>query len=140
MKANDRLWSISLLLTVFALIGGCASTPLRTVNSFVTNREALAYGKRTPMTTFTQEDTIRVFVDLQWDDPTKEAGYHNVKWNWYSGDQLISTGGRGFEFKHTPYELWGEKPASALGLGHFKVDVLIDNHLMATQEFTIAAR
>jgi len=140
MHIHPRQVGLFVLSVVLLLCGGCASTPLHTVTSFVTNHETLISGKRTPMNTFTLDDTIRVFVDLQWDDPTKDAGYRDVKWNWYSGDKLISTGGRQFHFKHTPYELWGAKPASALGTGNFKVDVLVDNRVVTTQEFTIAEK
>ena len=128
------------LIAVLGLTAGCASPPIHAVNSFVTDYQSLVYGKRTPKSTFTQADTIRFLVDLQWDDPKKDAGFHDVKWNWYSNGQLISTGGREFHFKHTPYELWGVKQASALGTGDFKVDLLVDGQIMATQTFSITAQ
>ena len=89
------------------------------------------------MDVFSSEDVIRYYVSVTWDDVTKEAGNQKVTWNWYKDGQLVSTNEKYFYVKKAPFEIFTTRPDSALGLGHFKVETLVGNKLMASTEFEI---
>ena len=128
------------ILSASLLLAGCADHPisqLHVVSNFLTSEENVVKGIRTPMTAFTSKDVIVYFIDFQWDDATRGFGGHEVKYNWYAGDKLISTGHHGQGFDHAPLELWGRRSASSLGTGHFKVDAFVDDTLVASKEFDI---
>jgi hypothetical protein len=74
---------------------------------------------------------------VQWEDPTKGAGVHDINYNWYSGGKLVSTFYRRADFVRSPYELHSTRAASALGAGHFKAEIVIDQKVVGSKEFDI---
>ena len=106
-------------------------------NSGVTSFENLHRGKLIPMTTFTAQDVVSFYVNVYWDNPTQELGIHSVAFKWYADTKLISNPHRAINFKVTPTTLSYQIPASVLGVGHCKVEALIDDNVVASKEFDI---
>ena len=94
-------------------------------------------GKLVPMDKFTTEDIIRFYSSFSWDDVTKPGGAHVVAWNWYKEGALVSTDTKNFKFRHAPYQLWTTRAASALGVGQYRIDVLIDGEVKSSITFEI---
>jgi hypothetical protein len=59
------------------------------------------------------------------------------QWLWYSGDRMVHAGKKDLNFRKMPYRLHSFLPAAGLGLGHYRVTVLIDGKIIDTQEFNI---
>ncbi|HEY1660928.1 MAG TPA: hypothetical protein VGI03_00780 [Verrucomicrobiae bacterium] len=128
------------LLSIAICLAGCASHPvsqLHVVSNYFTTGENVVKGVRTPATAFTSKDVVVYVVDLQWDNANEGFGGHNITFNWYNGTKLVSTFHHGVSFDESPVELPNLKPASSLGAGHFKVELLIDKTLIASKEFDI---
>jgi hypothetical protein len=116
---------------------GCV-TGIRAANSGVTTLPNFIIGNIEPLTVFTTKDVIRFYVNITWDDVTQEAGQHAVVWNWYKEGKLV--GHRENErayLKGAPNTRFATQPASALGVGHFKAECLIDGKQIAVAEFDI---
>jgi hypothetical protein len=135
MKLTQSIVSLIIACTTLALFSGCVT--VRPSGSVLTSQSNYLRGKRVPVDVFSSEDVIRYYVSVTWDDVTKEAGNQKVTWNWYKDGQLVSTNEKYFYVKKAPFEIFTTRPASALGLGHFKVETLVGNKLMASTEFEI---
>lgn len=103
----------------------------------LTSGEYFTKGKRVPVAKFSTQDVIRFYASVQWDDPTKGAGIHDINYNWYSGNKLVSTFSRRCEFVRSPTDLHTTRTASDLGIGHFKVEILVDDNVIGSKEFDI---
>jgi hypothetical protein len=114
-----------------------AAQEIHALSCCLTSGENVMKGKRIPMATFTSQDVIRLYVGVRWDDPTKGAGIHDINYNWYAGDKLVSTFYRRADFVRTPAELHSTRAASDLGTGHFKAEILIDKKSVGSKEFDI---
>lgn len=121
------------------VLAACATTgtTLRVTNTVLTKSEDLVRARRVPTSVFSTEDSVFCFVYFQWDDATREAGYHNVEWRWYQDDRLVSKGKKQLHFKRTPYTVWTQRPAGALGVGHFSVATVVDGQVVSTSSFEI---
>ncbi len=98
-------------------------------------------GKRIVANTFSPRDTVRFRLAVQVDDPVKEIDKSDVVFNWYSGSQLISDPAgekRSVTFDGVNNLLYSERSAATLGLGNFRVEVLIQGEKLASVEFAVA--
>jgi hypothetical protein len=127
---------ISLSAVIIGL-QGCVSG-IRATNSGVTTLANFESGNLVPMTTFSTTDVVRFYVSVTWDDVTKEAGFHDVIWNWYQNGKVVGhlEDQNGY-FKGAPNMRFATQPASGLGTGHFSVECLIDGKRTAAAEFDI---
>jgi hypothetical protein len=107
--------------------------------SVLTSAANLQQGKRVPVQAFTSQDFVNVLVDFQWDAVGQNAGSHDVQWLWYHDDKLVSKVEKNLLFKNTPYTLRSSRAAATLGVGHFKVEVLVDGTLASSSAFDITA-
>jgi hypothetical protein len=101
---------------------------LRSAESGLTTNENLDSGRLIPQHVFFPEDIICFHVDVTWDDVTQDAGYRDMKWNWYKDGTLVAH----FEnyhayFRGAPNARVEKQAASGLGLGHFRVECLAEN-------------
>jgi hypothetical protein len=110
---------------------------LNKTSSFVTTGGDDLRFKRTPQKSFTLSDRLFLLTMVTWEPIDKGAGRHKVSWKWYSKDRLVSEINQKHNFKPTPFEFWATIPASALGVGEHKVELLIDDKLFDTQAFTV---
>ena len=135
MKPIQRVPILLIACITLALFSGCVE--IRPAGSVLTSQSTYLRGKRTPVAVFSSDEIIRYYVDVTWDDVKKEAGNQKVTWNWYKEDKLVSTNEKYFYVKKAPFEIFTTRPASALGVGHFKVETLIADKVMASTEFDI---
>ncbi len=105
----------------------------------VTSQERLQLDKPSPQSTFGLDEVVYVVVYVTWPDITKGGGEHPVEWNWYRGDQLVSHAHAMVRFMSAPADLHTGRPASALGVGSYKVDTVLDGKVISTNAFTIKA-
>jgi len=139
-----RATLIVMVSSVVLGVLGCATIPvadMQHVTSILTtggSADAVKFD-RTPQTgPFGIGNRIYFLTTLRWDDTSSGAGNHKVKWKWYSGEKEISILERTFNFNTTPFELRGSILASALGAGHHKVEVYIDDKLFDSKNFDVA--
>jgi hypothetical protein len=111
---------------------------LTKTSSFVTAGGEGSTFKRTPQKALAIGDMVILITTVTWQPIDKSAGSHKVVWRWYSKGSLISEIKQRHTFKPTPYELWARMPASALGAGNHKVEILIDEKPFDTQEFSVS--
>jgi hypothetical protein len=92
-----------------------------------------------PMTSVSQKDRFFVITHVSWDPPTADGGYHSIERRWYSGGTLVAQrkGASALHFRKTPYRFWYSFPAADFPVGHYQVDVLIDNKVVDSREFDI---
>jgi hypothetical protein len=140
MKAKDR-FNLTVRLSVFIftvlLFAGCSSVPVHKTGSVLTNASSLLQGKQTPMDKFTTQDGIRYYTSFSWDDVTQPGGAHKVTWNWYKDNVLVSTVTKNVFFTQAPFLLYTSRTASSLGVGKFRIDVLIDGDVKSSVNFEI---
>jgi hypothetical protein len=125
----------SCFLVLFGM-AGCATPRIGLVSGMVTTGGEFKF-EEVPVSDVHLKETAIVLTHLSWSPATEEAGRHKVQWLWYSGVQLVHMGKKDVNFRKTPYRLHSFVPAAGLGLGHYRVDVLIDGKLIDTQEFNI---
>jgi hypothetical protein len=95
-------------------------------------------GRIVPQNTFTLQDIICFHVDVTWEPVTQEYGDATVDWNWYKDGQVVAH----FENYHAylkgaPSGRMKSQAASGLGVGHFRVECVVDGHPIASAEFDI---
>ena len=71
---------------------------------------------------------------FQWDDVTKEAGYHDVEWDWYQAD---ITAQKATALQAHALTTWSQHSAGSLGVGHFAVATVVDGAVVSTSNFEI---
>ena len=62
-----------------------------------------------------------------------------MRWNWYEGSTLIAERSRTMEFTQTPFRFFRSISAADLGLGHYRVEVLVDGKKIDEQTFDVVA-
>jgi len=87
------MWSRSNLAlgVVTLLLAGCAEQPISLASSMVTSLEKVQIDKPASQTVFGLDEVVYVVAFLTWPDVTANGGTHKVEWNWYRGDQMVST-------------------------------------------------
>jgi hypothetical protein len=141
-KDNMRKRTCAQHMVAWALLGmlvSCATTGTtpRVTNTVLTKTADLVTARRVPTAVFSPEDSVVCYVYFQWDDATKEAGHHAVEWRWYQDDRLVSRSQKRLHFKRTPYTIWTQRSAGALGAGHFSVATVVDGAVVSTSNFEI---
>lgn len=123
------------------VVAGRRFTKYMIVANSVTSLANNQNGKRISMNTFQPQDTIRFYTKLQVDDLSKQVAPGDVAFNWYAGSQLITEADHdkhSVSFDGVNNTLVSDRPAVALGLGKFKVDLLIHGEQVASQDFTVS--
>jgi len=138
MKINKTILIVLIALASSALFSGCASVPVRASSSVLTTKNSFLHGKLIPQKTYNLEDVIRFHDDLTWDDVANEAGTRQIKWNWYKDSVLVAADKHENAYlKRAPSPRFTMRPAAGLGRGHFKVECLVDDVSVASEEFDI---
>ncbi len=130
------------------LCAGCANVSADTIKvsgAVLTSGASLAQGRRVPVQQFSHDDYVWMLTDFTWADTSRDGGRHKLIFNWYRNGQLVSHTDydrehpRPFLFAHTPTTLETHRPAATLGVGHFKVETVVDDAIMASREFDITS-
>jgi hypothetical protein len=125
---------------VAIFFASCATDPSKlphATNATVTTELNRKLSKRVPMQSFSLQDSVVSMVDFQWPDPTHPGGEHRVEWRWYKDGTLVSQSEKRLTFTSTPYTTWTTRAAGSLGIGHFRVDTLLDGVVASSSEFDI---
>lgn len=85
---------------------------------------------------FSIEDRIYVLSVANWDHELQGRSVE-VRWDWYTGDELRYTHGRDNTMKEPPYRFWGRKSGVELGKGEHKVVVFLDDEKVEELSFTV---
>ncbi len=137
MHPMARSFAGMLLLASFC--AGCADN-INVSSTILTNGTSLQAGKRVPVTHFTTQDYAVQLTDFDWPDAARDGGLHNVRFNWYKDDHLVSSTHRDYlRFTSTPYTLYTKRAVATLGAGHFRVDTVVDGRTVASNVFDVSA-
>ena len=131
-----RLLPAALCLVFELIVSGCATPRIELVSGLVTTGGDLKF-EEVPVSDVRLKDTAYILTHLRWSPATDDGGLHDVQWLWYSGDQLVHAGKKQLHFRKTPYRLYSFLPATGLGLGHYRVNVLVDGVIVDTQQFNV---
>jgi len=134
-----------------ALLAGCASTPDRPVTSVsvkdmvvqdaVVARDIDSYGGiLAPMgvaDSLPNEGKVYFFVTTNWSDTAMKGGPQDVKWEWYTGEKVVSTFTTTLNFANSPDICVGYRPARLLGVGQHRARLYIKDR--ASGEYVLVA-
>jgi len=118
-------------------LSGCV-TSFRSADAVLTTKENLERGRLVGQDTFDLQDIIGFHVDITWDDVSQEAGWCDIQWNWYKDDKLVAhyENDRAY-LRAAPNPRVKLQPASSLGVGHFRVECVVNGKPIASAEFNI---
>jgi hypothetical protein len=135
LKSLHRL----VLLAASCTVVGCATsaTTPHVTGTVLTKTADLIHAQRISTSVFSTADDVVCYVYFQWEDPTRQSGYHKVEWRWYQDGRLVSQSKKDLNFKRTPYTVWTHRPAGALGPGRFSVATLVDGVTASSSDFEI---
>jgi hypothetical protein len=120
------------------LCGACADSTIDIAGATLTSGAIMSQGKRTPVAQFTHDDYVVMLVDFTWQDAANDGGNHKFYFDWYRDGRLVSKSPTKFvHFVATPVTLRTDISAALLGTGHFRVDAIVDDKLVAHSEFDI---
>lgn len=85
---------------------------------------------------FGVEDRIYVLSIANW-DPELKGETMEVRWDWYTGDELRYTHDRKISMNEPPYRFWGRKSGVELGKGEHRVIVFLDDKKEEELHFTV---
>ena len=120
-----------------AALCGCASPALR-YSGIVTGAPDETHVREAPSRRVALKDRVIVVTHVSW-DTERDGGQHAVQWNWYEGETLIAERAKTLDFTKTPYRFARSLPASDLGVGRYRVEVLVDGSRVDEQTFDIVA-
>jgi hypothetical protein len=120
------------------LCSGCTNSKIDVVGATLTSGAIMSQGKRTPVAQFTRDDYIVMLVDFTWPNAAEDGGTHKCDWQWYRDGQLISKSAtKMIRFVSTPVTLRTDRAVATLGTGHFRVETIVDDQIVAHSEFDI---
>lgn len=127
---------------VFLMALPCAAsakdTPtFRKVSSLVTTGGDDLRFKRVPESQIKLDSRVFYVTTIAWEPVTAKAGRHKVMWRWYANGTLVSEIKQTHTFYPTPFEFFAHIPATALGIGKHKVELLIDKKIFDALEFEV---
>ena len=125
------------LTTLLVALGACASPSIRYSGVITASEDP--QGRDIPKTTVALKDKVVVVTHVAWADATETGGLHAVRWNWYEGETLIAERAKTLDFGTTPTRFSRSVQAADLGVGHYRVEVLVDGHRVDEQTFDIVA-
>ncbi len=128
----EKLFTAALVLTLC----GCASS-LR-YSSIVTGAPDEARAREVPSQRVALKDRVIVVTHVSWDEQ-RDAGPHAIRWAWYEGETLIAERAKTLDFTTAPYRFSRSLPASDLGVGRYRVEVLVDGSRVDEQTFDVVA-
>ena len=118
-------------------LAACASPSLR-YSGVITASESPG-AQDLPTRSVALKDKVVVVTHVSWPEADRKGGQHAVRWNWYEGDTLIAERAKTLDFGQAPFRFFRSLPASDLGLGHYRVEVLVDGVRIDEQAFDVVA-
>jgi hypothetical protein len=125
------------LMGLFALLGACTSPSLQYKGAIAASEDPQARELSTRRVAL--KDRVVIVTHVEWPEADRKGGSHAVRWNWYEGETLIAERAKTMDFPKTPYRFSRSLAASDLGVGHYRVEVLVDGRRIDVQSFDIVA-
>lgn len=121
------------------LLAGCASVgPSVTV---VTAKKVVADGDAAEVSdVFAYGENVVAVVTVDGELAEGQEVPTAIQARWYNDDKLVAARKRDFSPTRMPHTLWFQVSAATLGAGACRVDILLDDALVASRDFTIADR
>ncbi len=125
------------LVAFVAALAACASPGLRYSGAITASDDP--HARELPTKKVPLSDRAVVVTNVEWPESDRKGGQHAVRWNWYEGDTLIAEREKKLDFGRAPYRFYRGIPASDLGVGHYRVEVLVDGVKVDEQQFDVVA-
>jgi hypothetical protein len=132
-------------LFVLLLLCGCATPPheikqdLLRVNLLTARQVVKGQGVQGVTDSFTFEGQIIAFAAFTW-PPEVNLGSQFITAKWFNGDRLISQRSHKAQFQKSPHYVYFPTTGPALGTGPCRVEIYVDDRLLATKAFTVSER
>lgn len=120
-----------------ASLAACASPSLRYSGAITASENPTI--REVPTRKVALKDRVVVVTDVDWPEVRAKGGQHAVQWNWYEGETLIAERAKMLDFGKTPFRFFRSVLASDLGIGHYRVEVLVDGVRVDEQAFDVVA-
>jgi hypothetical protein len=137
MRRNLLLSALMLLMAMPCAVMAKETPKFRKVSSLVTTGGDDLRFKRIPESQIKLESRVFYVTTIAWEPVTAKAGRHKVMWRWYANGTLVSEIKQAHTFYPTPFEFFTHIPATALGVGRHKVELLIDKKSFDAVEFEV---
>ncbi len=135
MFRNTCLAALGVALA--AALAACASPGLRYHGEIAATDDARAH--EVPTRRVALKDQAVVVTHVDWPEAGRNGGRHDVRWKWYEGDTLVADREKKVDFGRTPFRFSRSLAASDLGIGHYRVEVLVDGVKVDEQQFDVVA-
>ena len=83
------------------------------------------------------DPVVNVLATVRWDAKSPNAGIKTIRWEWYTGEELISQVEARFNFYTTPFTILGNMPTRMLGVGEHRVKLFIEKVEFVNKTFVI---
>lgn len=127
----------TVVVALSIVLAACAAPSLR--YSGVITASENPNVREVPTKKVALKDRVVVVTHVAWPEVDRQGGLHAVRWNWYEGETLIAERQRTLDFGKTPFRFFRSLPASDLGIGHYRVEVLVDGARVDEQFFDVVA-
>ncbi len=118
------------------LLAGCASSSLH-YSGLVTAAPDDTRSRDVATRRVALRDRVTVVTRADAPDGSAGDGQHAVKWKWYEGQTLITEQSKTLDFAKKPIRFSRSVAASDLGVGHYRVEVLVDGERVDEQVFDV---
>jgi hypothetical protein len=122
---------------LLSLLAACAGSSMYYSGSITTTEDPRARDAATKQVPL--KDRVVVVTQVNWGDGAVKGGSHAVRWNWYEGETLIAERSRTIAFDRSPFRFSHSLQAADLGLGRYRVEVLVDGVKVDEQTFFVVA-
>ncbi len=122
---------------LIAALCGCAAPSIRYSGAVTTGDDPRAL--ETPTRRVALKDQVVVVTHIAWPEHEEKRGLHAVRWNWYEGETRIAERAKTIDSGKTPARFSRSLAASDLGIGHYRVEVLVDGTRVDEQTFDAVA-
>ena len=135
-RATPGFARLSLVAFALCLVAGCASSSLH-YSGLVTAAPDDTRARDVATRRVALRDRVTVVTHADPLDGDRGAGQHAVRWKWYEGQTLIAEQSKTLDFAKTPVRFSRSLAASDLGVGHYRVEVLVDGERVDEQVFDV---
>lgn len=125
------------LLALIGVLCGCASSSIHYSGVITANDDPRS--RDVPTRKVALKDHVVIVTHFAWAEADRTGGLHAVRWNWYEGETLIAERAKTLDFGRTPSRFSRSLPASDLGIGHYRVEVMVDGTRVDEQSFDVVA-
>ena len=143
MPRSSVLRCIALVALAFAVSNAARSAPagappsgLRLIQGF-TSLPPGADGEPNASRTFYANEDVNFYAKVGWDPGQDSGGAHRLQYKWYQNDAPQLTFGGTRTFDTNPTYWWAYVHASHFSPGPHKVELYIDDRLVASKDFEI---